>query len=497
MERQPRGWRLWERISLRSKLTALSVSIIAVLLVASSISTTMLLKTYLQRNTDTMLNGAASALSHEDPKTFELRLTTRKFKLPDLPSDYYIAYVNPDGTVMLSAVSVATSKQDLPNLSAFTTDYVAKTTGKPFEIQSTNNAKHTTKTWRVVAVPLSGETAGSLVIGLPTRTGDALIDQYRNIGGIVSFILLLLSGLAIWLTITSALKPLKEVERTADAVAQGDTSQRLVERQGKTEISKLNRSLNTMLGSIDNALGQRNDTLKQMRRFIADASHELRTPLVSVRGYAELYRMGALQKPEQVAEAMNRIESEAVRMGELVENLLALARLDDSNHKAMTKVELISLARSAAQDASVSDHGRTIEMLDPLGIPLMPEAELPIEADANQLRQVLTNLLANAIRFSPENAKVEVAIGTPKGTKKGWVVIEVRDHGLGIPAELREKVFERFFRADNSRNRETGGSGLGLAIAKSIVERHGGTIVATETPGGGATFRVELPTTQS
>lgn len=497
MNSQPRGWRLWERISLRSKLTALSVSIIAVLLVASSISTTMLLKTYLQRNTDTMLNAAASALSHEDPKTFELRLTTRKFKLPDLPSDYYIAYVNPDGTVMLSAVSVATSKQDLPNLSAFTTDYVSKTGGKPFEIQSTNTAKHTTKTWRIVAVALIGETEGSLVIGLPTRTGDALIDQYRNIGGIVSFILLLLSGLAIWLTITSALKPLKEVERTADAVAQGDISQRLVERQGKTEISRLNRSLNTMLGSIDDALGQRNDTLKQMRRFIADASHELRTPLVSVRGYAELYRMGALQKPEQVAEAMNRIESEAVRMGELVENLLALARLDDSNQKAMTKVELISLARSAAQDASVSDHGRTIEMLDPLGIPLMPKAELPIEADANQLRQVLTNLLANAIRFSPENAKVEVAIGTPKGTKKGWVVIEVRDHGLGIPAELREKVFERFFRADNSRNRETGGSGLGLAIAKSIVERHGGTIVATETPGGGATFRVELPTTQS
>jgi two-component system OmpR family sensor kinase len=163
----------------------------------------------------------------------------------------------------------------------------------------------------------------------------------------------------------------------------------------------------------------------------------------------------------------------------------------------MTQVELISLARSAAQDASVADHGRTIEMLDPLGIPLMPKAELSIEADANQLRQVLTNLLANAIRFSAENAIIEVSIGTPRGTKKGSVIIEVRDHGVGIPAELREKIFERFFRADNSRNRETGGSGLGLAIVKSIVERHGGTIEATETPGGGATFRVELPTTQA
>ena len=497
MDSTRRGWRLWERISLRSKLTALSASIIALLLVASSVSTTMLLKTYLQRNTDTMLTSAASALSHEDPKTFELRLTTRKFKLPDLPSDYYIAYLNPDGTVMLSAVSVATSKLDLPILSSFTTKSVAKSAGKPFEIESTNRAKHTLKIWRIIAVPLIGETPGSLVIGLPTRSGDALIDEYRNIGAIVSLVLLLLSGLAIWFTITSALKPLKEVERTADAVAQGDTSQRLVERQGKTEISKLNRSLNTMLGSIDSALGQRNDTLKQMRRFVADASHELRTPLVSVRGYAELYRMGALQKPDQIAEAMTRIESEAIRMGELVENLLALARLDDSNQKSMTQVELISLVRSAAQDASVADHGRTIEMLDPLGIPLMPKAELSIEADANQLRQVLTNLLANAIRFSAEEAKIEVSIGTPRGTKKESVIIEVRDHGVGIPAELREKIFERFFRADNSRNRETGGSGLGLAIVKSIVERHGGTIEATETPGGGATFRVELPTTQS
>jgi two-component system OmpR family sensor kinase len=252
-----------------------------------------------------------------------------------------------------------------------------------------------------------------------------------------------------------------------------------------------------MLGSIDSAMTLRNNTLKQMRRFVADASHELRTPLVSVRGYAELYRMGALQNPDQVAEAMGRIESEAIRMGELVESLLALARLDDSNQKAMTSVELVALARSAAKDASVNDHGRQVDLLDPLGIPLMPNAELSIEADANQLRQVLTNLLANASRFSPEDAKVELALGVQRGDKAGTVIIEVRDHGIGIPEELREKVFERFFRADNSRNRETGGSGLGLAIAKSIVERHGGNIEADATPGGGATFRVILPVSQS
>lgn len=497
MSKQQRSWQLWERVSLRAKLTALSVAIIGLLLVSSSVGTTMLLRTYLQRNTDTILASATSVLSHEDPANFEVRLASGKLSLPNLPSDYYIAFLDAKGAVVLSAVSVATSKQNLPDLSEFTTKYVAATAGHPIEVDSSNSLDHTKKTWRIVAVALTGDSASSIAIGLPTSADDAILDQYRNIGGGVSLLLLLLSGLAIWFTITSALKPLKEVERTADAVAEGDTSQRLVERQGKTEISRLNRSLNTMLGSIDSAMTLRNNTLKQMRRFVADASHELRTPLVSVRGYAELYRMGALQKPEQIAEAMGRIESEAIRMGELVESLLALARLDDNNQKAMTPVELVELARSAAKDASVGDHGRQIELLDPLGIPLMPKAEIRIEADANQLRQVLTNLLANAARFSPENAKVEISLGLQRGEKAGTVMIEVRDHGPGIPEELRSKVFERFFRADNSRNRETGGSGLGLSIAQSIVERHGGSIEADETPGGGATFRIILPVSQS
>ena len=497
MSRQKRGWQLWELISLRAKLTSFSVAIIGLLLVASSVSTTILLRTYLQRNTDEMLHSATAALSHEDPKTFEIRLASGKLRLPNLPSDYYIAFLDSTGTVTLSAVSVATSKDDLPDLSTFTSKYVAATAGNPVEIESTNAVNHTKKNWRIIALALSSDKNSSLAIGLPTSSDDAMLEQYRNIGGGVSLVLLLLTGLAIWFTITSALRPLKEVERTADAVADGDISQRLIERRGRTEISRLNRSLNTMLSSIDSAMTLRNNTLSQMRRFVADASHELRTPLVSVRGYAELYRMGALQKPEQVAEAMSRIESEAIRMGELVEALLALARLDDSNQKPMTKVELVSLARSAAQDASVSDHGREVQLLDLLGVPLMPDAVLNIDADSNQLRQVLTNLLANAIRFSQEGAKVEVFMGELRGAEKGSVALEVRDHGVGVPEELREKIFERFFRADNSRNRETGGSGLGLAIAKSIIDRHGGSIVASETPGGGATFRITLPIVQA
>jgi two-component system OmpR family sensor kinase len=210
-----------------------------------------------------------------------------------------------------------------------------------------------------------------------------------------------------------------------------------------------------------------------------------------VRGYAELYRIGALKKPADVAEAMERIEAEAVRMSELVENLLTLARMDEDRPLEKHPVELFELASVASKDASVADGKRPITLVNLAGKPLAKGTEIVVAGDGPQLRQVLTNLLANACRFSPEGGSVEVALH--QDSEK--TVLEVRDHGEGIPKELRKKVFERFFRADNSRNRETGGSGLGLAIVETIVTRHGGSIEADETAGGGATFRVTLPNT--
>ena len=238
----------------------------------------------------------------------------------------------------------------------------------------------------------------------------------------------------------------------------------------------------------------RSKTLDQMRRFVSDASHELRTPLVSVRGYAELYRMGALKKPEQIAEAMGRIESEAVRMTGLVESLLTLTRMDEATKLELTKTNMVALAIDAAKDASVADGKRKIIVTDIGGQELGENAKVDANVDANSMRQVLTNLLANASRFSPEGAQIEIALDNNSLVDgKRFLVLEVRDHGEGIPKQLREKIFERFYRIDNSRNSETGGSGLGLAIVSSIVSRHGGSIVATETPGGGATLRVAIP----
>jgi two-component system OmpR family sensor kinase len=335
---------------------------------------------------------------------------------------------------------------------------------------------------------------GSLVVALPTNANNALLAQYGYIGGGFGVLLLLLSGLSIWLTISSALKPLNEVERTAEAISAGDISQRLIEQPGKTEMARLNRSLNSMLDGVETAMKDRAKTLDQMRRFVADASHELRTPLVSVRGYAELYRMGALNDQQKVAEAMGRIESEAVRMTGLVESLLTLTRLDESQPIQKVKTNIVSLAVDVAKDASVADGNRKIVVTDINGNELAGHVEISANVDANSMRQVLTNLLANAARFSPVGAQIEIAIDSNvQFDNHRRLIIEVRDHGEGIPEQLRTKVFERFYRVDNSRNSETGGSGLGLSIVSSIVARHGGTIVADETPGGGATFRVDIP----
>lgn len=478
-----------DRISLRTKLTVMSVGLIGLLLVVSSFGTISLLRTYLQQNTDSLLTSTAASLADEDPLLLEARLATRQVTIPRLPSDYYIAFLDSRGSLLIGLVSSANAKNAVPNLNAFTLEAVMATEGRPFDIDvSSKSGFRDLGNWRMVATPLT-TVKGSLVIALPDMTNARLLAQYSAIGTGFGFFLLTLSGLAIWLTITSALRPLREVERTAAMVAAGDTSQRLVAADETTEIGRLNGSLNSMLDSIDSAMSSRNRALDQMKRFVADASHELRTPLVTLRGYAELYRIGALKKKSDIDEAMASIESESIRMSELVENLLALARMDETNPLTKESNNIAEIAELSIRDAGASGSKHKIVLVALDSKPLPVDFALNAEVDASGLRQVFTNLIVNATKFSNENDQIEIALGA----KDGRAVIEVRDHGDGIPKALREKVFERFYRADNSRNRETGGSGLGLSIVKTIVTRHGGDIKALETPGGGATFKITLP----
>jgi two-component system OmpR family sensor kinase len=245
-----------------------------------------------------------------------------------------------------------------------------------------------------------------------------------------------------------------------------------------------------MLDSLEESVSSRNKTLRQMRRFVADASHELRTPLVSVRGYAELYRKGALKKKSEVQEAMLRIESEAIRMSSLVESLLTLARLDENQQLDAKKVDMIELVQSVIKSSSAADKKVTFTVLTLSGSKLAKDEKIFAEINEGQIRQVLVNLIENAKRFSATKSSIEIGIGQKTEDE---VIIEVIDHGEGIPKQLRDKIFERFYRADNSRNRETGGTGLGLAIVKEIVLLHKGRIEVRDTPQGGATFQVKLP----
>jgi two-component system OmpR family sensor kinase len=405
-----------------------------------------------------------------------------------------IAVLDAEGETVYRIMATDSSNEALPNLSILSFEIAVATRGVPFDLDRTGALGEVTiderDSWRVVAKPFRNYTA-TVVVALPNSTNLELLRQYRAIGGGFGFLLLALSGLSIWLTIAQALRPLREVERTAKLVSSGDLSQRLIERPGNTEIARLNRSLNSMLDSLEDSVSSRNKTVSQMRRFVADASHELRTPLVSVRGYAELYRQGALKKKADVQEAMGRIEAEAIRMSSLVESLLTLARLDENQKLEAAPVEMVGLIRDIIARDVPGKQKISLSLLTLSGAKPPSDFSFTAEVNEGQIRQVLVNLIENAKRFSPNKGSIEIAIGQKTD---GELTLEVIDHGEGIPKQLRDKVFERFYRADNSRNRDTGGTGLGLAIVKEIISLHKGRIEVRETPGGGATFRVKLPT---
>ncbi|GAA4360362.1 sensor histidine kinase [Angustibacter luteus] len=371
-----------------------------------------------------------------------------------------------------------------PDLDAITDQVVAQHDGKPFTVQSATGGGH----WRVVAV--QGTDAelgpGTLVIGQSLRDVDDTVTRMAVILLVVGVIVLVLVGVAGALIVRQTLRPLREVEDVAGAIAAGDLSRRVPEHPTSTEVGRLAASLNAMLSQIERAFAVQSASEERMRRFASDASHELRTPLAAVRGYAELYRQGAVTQKADLDTTMRRIENEATRMGGLVEDLLTLARLDEQRDEKRVPVDLTVVAADAVQDARALDPARSVRLTGRGGEPLGP---IEVLGDEPRLRQVVTNLVANALRHTPAGSPVELAVGHDGA----FGIVEVRDHGTGIAPDHARKVFERFFRADASRQRSSGGSGLGLAIVAAIVGAHGGQVGVSETPGGGATFAVRLP----
>lgn len=531
----------WRRISLRAKVTGVTVAVLALGLLVAGIGTVPILRNALVANIDAQLPALVSsdlADRYFDAVTVD-GITTYAPR-DEQPRDFSFAIYDAAG--VLQATARGTSGQ----APLFPAEYsLTKATDNtdqiPLEMAGADGEVFHAA---VAVIPSDGGALRVQLVALPLAPADRIISQYFGIYITIALITILIAALLIRGLVTLTFRRLSQVEATAMSIAAGDFRQRLTDLEPTTEVGRLNAAINTMLDRVDRSLAQRDRTVQHMRRFIGDASHELRTPLVSVRGYAELYRMGAIKGEEDTARAMERIEKEAIRMGVLVEDLLALARLDEEREPEIVPLDLRPIARDAALDLRAAAPGRTVTVIDRTAenmpiislreaappVPPQPPApvtrglsratlarlrrrprqadpapaidfsevpDLPVRtppivlAEENKVRQVVTNLLGNARRFSPEDGPIEIVVDSDR--VRGTGSISIVDHGEGIPPQIREQIFERFWRADTSRARETGGSGLGLAIVASIMKALHGGVDVSETPGGGATFTVTLP----
>ncbi|WP_432245645.1 ATP-binding protein [Arthrobacter sp. G.S.26] len=468
----------WKSASLRSQLVAIIMGLLVVALTVTGAVTLTLMHSYLQGQVDDKLN-AAVALAGKQQSFSQLQAPTN----PSVPTDYsLILYRDQQDPYPLGG-----DKQNHPDIQDISAAQAEARNRVPFQVRGTDG-----ENWRVVAVNvvLNNSEKGVVVIGLPLQSVDDVLSHVTLVVTGVGLLTLLLASLIGSWTVSRSFRPLARVEKTAAAIAAGDLARRVEVDNPHTELGRLGSSLNAMLAHIETAFAARTASEAKMRRFAADASHELRTPLVTIRGFSELYRHGALTTPEDVSTAMGRIESEAKRMGSMVEDLLLLARLDEQRPLQEKPVDLQLIAHDAVVDTQASDRSRVVSLT---GIDGGPAAPAPALGDEAKLRQVVGNLVGNAMRYTPDGSPIELAVGVRTVDGRPASVIEVRDHGPGISAEDAGKVFQRFYRADTSRTRETGGSGLGLAIVAAIVGSHGGSVRVTDTDGGGATLVVSLP----
>jgi two-component system OmpR family sensor kinase len=333
--------------------------------------------------------------------------------------------------------------------------------------------------YRVAAFALSRGRV--LAVAVPLHDVDQTLQRLIDVEVIVG--LSVIFGLVAlgWIMIRVGLSPLQRMGQVASEIARGDLSRRVTPAGSRTEVGRLGSSLNAMLGQIERAFADRAASEERLRRFLADASHELRTPLAAIRGYAEVFRLGAARDHAALTRAMSRIESEAARMGVLVEDLLLLAELDKLPEMRLVPLDLRELVEHAADDARAMAPQRSVRV--------SANAPAWVLGDPWQLGQVLANLTRNAIIHTPPDSAIELTVER----RDGRAVLEVRDHGPGLPPDAGERVFDRFWRSEGGRKRGRGGSGLGLAIVKAIAHGHHGQVEAHNASDGGAVFCVTLP----
>jgi two-component system OmpR family sensor kinase len=385
--------------------------------------------------------------------------------------------IGPGGQVLLDQPSGFASAPDPPpRLPPIPGPLASAMEGRIVTLPAVDGSLH----YRVLLRPGPGGT--TFVTAASLRPVEQAVQSLIRALVVVGLLALAAAAVASWWVIRHGLRPVDRMVETAAAIAAGDLSRRVPDADPETELGRLGTALNEMLGQIEAGIQERVAGEARLRRFVADAAHELRTPLTSLRGYAELFRQGALPTTEAVANAMSRIESEGGRMARLVDDLLLLARTDQGRPLEKEPVDLVRLAREAAGDFAAADPGR------PLTSELAGAAV--VVGDPIRLRQAIDNLLANVRAHTPPGTPARVSV-----QRNGhWAEVTVADEGPGIPVQDQTRVFERFWRGDPARGRTSaGGAGLGLSIVDALVRAHGGTIAIDSAPGQGTAFTMRLP----
>jgi two-component system OmpR family sensor kinase len=452
-------------LSIRFKVTLATVAIAALAVGAADVATFVLLRGYFNRRAEASVRQVAQAAV--DTLQRGHRLTLQTFAAADRL--VLVEVRSPQGKVLQRLGTSEAAGVQLP------ADVLSQL-GRPEQIET---SEHRGPSFVVIAVRANG---GTVIAAVSVKNEVNTLAHLFRLNFAVGGIVLALLAIVASVVLTRSLRPLRRIATTADAIAGGDLAARMPSAPKRSEIGRVATALNRMLAENEAAFAQRDATEERLRRFLADASHELRTPLTSIRGYAELFRRGASERPEDLANAMRAIEDEAARMSRLVEDLLLLARLDDARPLERQPVALDDLTERAIDAARVAEPKRLIQFE-------FSERPIVIEGDEGRLRQVLDNLLANARQHTPADAPVYVSLRAAEPE----VVLTVEDTGPGIPAADRELVFGRFARPDAARGREAGGVGLGLAIVRSIVTAHGGTINVRTAEPHGSIFEVRLP----
>jgi two-component system, OmpR family, sensor kinase len=484
---------LLERTPLRVKLIVAVLALVAVALALISLAGVTALRGYLVDRLDNDLAMVAPRFVHEPPR--------RPGPGPEeggqrAPSPFLVQRRDASGAAegpwSANLLQEGQGEPRLPDDAAWFQAHARK----PLTVPATEGGGR----WRVLVQPRQDGSGGAVVVAASLDGIDNAVAWLRIFDLLVSLaVLVALAGVGVAI-VRASLRPLVEMEQTAQAIAAGDLTRRVPDRDPRTEVGRLAAALNSMLAQIEAAFRARADSEatarrseERMRRFVADASHELRTPLTTIRGFAELYRQqgGGRLEPGELDRLMRRIEDQAARMGLLVEDLLLLARLDQQRPLDRRPVDLLALATEAVNDARAVAPDRRIALRlangGGAGGPLV------VLGDEDRLRQVLANLMSNALTHTPAGSPIELRAGTRRDDGSSHAAIEVVDHGPGLTQEQAERVFERFYRADPARTRAHGGTGLGLSIVAALVAAHGGTVEVASVAGHGASFRVLLP----